>query len=73
MSRAIVTMTEEIEDIDRFIVEEHHKKENALLHFSRFEEKEAAVTEMMRLKRKCQLHHRPITTYARSKRTSGIL
>ena len=58
---------EEIEDIERFIVKEHHKKENTLLHFFRFEEKEAAVTEMMRLKRGCQLRRRPITTYVRSK------
>ena len=55
----------EIEDLDRFAVEEHNKKENALLHFSRFEKKKAEMTNMMRSKNKCQPRRRPITTYAR--------
>ena len=54
-----------IEDLSSFAVEEHNKKENALLHFSRFEKKEVAMMNMMRLKNECQPHRRPITTYAR--------
>ena len=63
----------EVDDISRLVVEEYHKRENVLRHFSRFEKKEAAMMNMIRLKQGCQPRHRPITTYVRKKRMSGIL
>ena len=40
----------EVDDISRLVVEEYHKRENVLRHFSRFEKKEAAMMNMIRLK-----------------------